>query len=120
MYGQPLTGQRFLELTGTLGMGVAVPTAARGVAKFIPFVGSVVGASFAGAATVALGKAFCYYYSAVHKGHAPNPEDLKRYYQEQLNRAEKTWKKIEDGGKAVCLICHEHLGTLSLVSRIGR
>jgi len=95
LYGQPLTGQRFLELSGTLGLGIVVRQAARGMAKFIPFVGSVAGATFAGAATVALGKAFCYYYSAVHKGHAPNPEDLRRYYQDQLSLAEMTWKKAK-------------------------
>lgn len=95
-YGQPLTAQRFMELAGTLGTGMLVRQAARGVAKFIPVVGSVAGATFAGAATLALGKAFCYYYSAVHKGHAPSPEDLRHYYQEQLSRAEKTWKKAEE------------------------
>jgi hypothetical protein len=29
----------------------------------------------------------------VCKGHVPNPEDLKRYYQEQLNLAGKLWRK---------------------------
>jgi len=56
-------------------------------------VGSVAGAALAGTATFALGKAFCYYYSAVHKGHVPKPEELKRYYQEQLAVAGKLWKK---------------------------
>ncbi len=92
-YGQPLTGERFLELAGTLGMGIMVRQAAREVAKFIPFVGSVASAALAGAATFALGKAFCFYFSAVHKGHAPKPEDLKRYYEEQLALAEKFWKR---------------------------
>ena len=51
----------------------------------------MVGAAFAGASTFALGKAFCFYYSAVHKGHVPKAEELKRYYQEQLTLAEKAW-----------------------------
>jgi len=90
-YGQPLTGARFMELASTLGLGMLTKQALRQVVKFIPFVGSVVGAALAGASTFALGKAFCYYYSAVHKGHVPRPEDLRRYYQEQLTLAEKNW-----------------------------
>jgi uncharacterized protein (DUF697 family)/predicted GTPase len=91
MYGQPLTGTRFLELASTLGLGMVARQAVRGLLKFIPYVGSVAGAVFAGASTFALGKAFCYYYSAVHEGHVPQPDDLRRYYKEQLALAEKEW-----------------------------
>jgi uncharacterized protein (DUF697 family)/predicted GTPase len=93
LYGQPLTGDRFVEIAGTLGMGMMVRQAVREFAKFIPFVGSVASAALAGAATYALGKAFCYYYSAIHQGHVPKAEDLKRYYQEQLAQAERMWRK---------------------------
>ena len=95
MYGQPLSGRRFLELASTLGMGMVVRQAVREVVKFIPVVGSVAGAALAGAATFALGKAFCYYYAAVHQGHVPQPEELKHYYQEQLSQAAKLWRKGE-------------------------
>jgi uncharacterized protein (DUF697 family) len=90
-YGQPLSGTRFLELASTLGMGVVVRQAIREVVKLIPVAGSVAGAAMAGASTFALGKAFCYYYSAVHQGHVPNPDDLRRYYKEQLALAEQAW-----------------------------
>ncbi len=93
LYGQPLSGERFLELASTLGMGMVVRQAVREVVKFIPVIGSVVGAAMAGAATFALGKAFCYYYRAVHKGHVPKPDELRRYYQEQLAQAEHLWRK---------------------------
>ena len=92
LYGQPLSARHFLELSSTLGLGMLVRQASREVVKFIPVVGSVAGGVLAGAATFALGKAFCYYYSAVHKGHVPKPEDLRHYYQEQLALAEKSWK----------------------------
>jgi uncharacterized protein (DUF697 family) len=98
-YGQPLTGQRFLEMASSLGMGVLLRQATREVMKFIPVVGSVAGSALAGASTFALGKAFCYYYSAVHKGHVPNPDDLRRYYQEQLALAEKTWREARKKSK---------------------
>ena len=42
----------------------------------------------------ALGQAFCFYYRAVHQGHVPKPEELRRYYQDQLARAEQTWKEM--------------------------
>jgi hypothetical protein len=55
-------------------------------------VGAAAGAALAGASTYALGKAFCYYYRRVHQGHVPKPEDLQRYYKEQLSAAEQFWK----------------------------
>ncbi len=91
LYGQPLTGTRFLELASTLGIGMLARQAAREVMKFIPYVGSVAGAVLAGASTFALGKAFCYYYSAVHQGHVPQADDLRRYYEEQLALAKQHW-----------------------------
>jgi uncharacterized protein (DUF697 family) len=93
LYGQPLNGPRFLELAGTLGFGMAVRQAVRELVKLVPYVGSVAGAAMAGATTFALGKAFCYYYSAVQRGHIPRAEELKQYYQEQLVRAQRFWKK---------------------------
>jgi uncharacterized protein (DUF697 family)/predicted GTPase len=92
-YGQPLDGPRFMELAGTLGVGMLVRQAVREVAKLIPVVGSVAGGALAGASTFALGKAFCFYYSAVHQGHVPRPEELRRYYKEQLAEAERLWRK---------------------------
>jgi len=95
-YGQPLTAHRFGELASTLGLGMLARQATREVLKFIPGFGSVVSAVAAAAATYALGKAFCYYYSAVKQGHVPNPKELKRYYGEQLNLAEQLWKKRKE------------------------
>jgi uncharacterized protein (DUF697 family) len=93
LYGQPLTGQRFLELAGTLGIGLVVRQAIREVAKVVPGVGSIAGGALAASSTFALGKAFCFYYSAVLAGHVPQPEEMKKYYHEQLRRAEQLWKK---------------------------
>jgi uncharacterized protein (DUF697 family)/predicted GTPase len=104
LYGQPLTGRRFLEIASTLGLGMVVRQGTRTLIKFIPYIGSVVGAvasgALAGASTFALGKAFCWYYRAVHQGHVPRPEELRRYYHEQLTRAEKAWQKKQPPGAA--------------------
>jgi uncharacterized protein (DUF697 family) len=91
LYGQPLGAARFLELASTLGLGLLVRQATRELAKFVPFAGSVAGGALAGASTFALGKAFCYYYQAIHQGHVPQAEDLRKYYHEQLNLAERIW-----------------------------
>lgn len=91
LYGQPLSAARFTELASTLGLGMLLRQAAREVMKFIPYVGSVAGGALGAASTFALGKAFCYYYSAVHQGHVPTAEELKRYYHEQLQLAQQKW-----------------------------
>ncbi len=101
LYGQPLTGKRFLEVAGTLGFGILLRQATRGALKFIPGLGTVVGSvaagALAGASTFALGKAFCYYYQAVHQGHVPRAEELRKYYKEQLALAEKSWRTLVGG-----------------------
>jgi uncharacterized protein (DUF697 family) len=96
LYGQPLTGQRFLEIASTLGMGLLLRQGSRMLLKFIPYIGpslgSMASSTLAGASTYALGKAFCFYYQAVHQGHVPKTEELRRYYREQLAQAERAWK----------------------------
>ncbi len=93
LYGQPLSGQRFMEMASSLGMGILMRQAVREVVKFIPVFGSLAGGTLAWASTYALGKAFCYYYRAVHKGHVPQPEQLRHYYQDQLHQAAQEWHK---------------------------
>ncbi len=101
LYGQPLTGARFREIASAMGLGLIARQAARGMLKFIPGLGTVLGSvaagAMAGASTFALGKAFCYYYRSVHAGHVPQAEDLKRYYKEQLELAEKAWSHLMGG-----------------------
>jgi uncharacterized protein (DUF697 family) len=70
---------------------------ARQATKFIPVVGSAVGAAVGGASTYAFGRALCYYFQAVHEGHVPNAASLKAYYREQYADAEKRWKRANDG-----------------------
>jgi uncharacterized protein (DUF697 family)/predicted GTPase len=98
LYGQSLTTQRLAEVAGALGLGLLGRQAGRSLIKVIPGLGSVLGSVAGGAlaagSTYALGKAFCYYYSAVLEGHVPDPKDLRRYYREELGRAEESWKRL--------------------------
>ncbi len=93
IYGQEMSATRFLELAGSLGLGILARTAIRQVAKLIPGVGSAAGATLAAASTFALGKAFCLYYEEVHEGHVPDAAKLKSYYHEQLTEAHRQWNR---------------------------
>jgi uncharacterized protein (DUF697 family) len=97
LYGQPLSAHRFLEIASTLGLGLLLRHGMRMLVKYIPYIGptlgSVVSGTLGGASTFALGKAFCFYYRAVHQGHVPKAEELRRYYREQLAQAEQAWKR---------------------------
>ena len=97
-FGEPLTAERFEQLAETLGLGGFLrKQAIRETMKFIPVVGPVYCGVRAGATTYALGKAFCFYYRAARDGKLPNPEELQKYYREQLALAEKEWRAGSDG-----------------------
>jgi uncharacterized protein (DUF697 family)/predicted GTPase len=101
LYGQPFKGKHFAELAGTLGLGLLVRQGIREVTKLIPYVGSVASGALAGATTFALGKAGCFYYSGLQKGHVPQPEELRRYYREQLAIVEKSWSALRGSAAQV-------------------
>src|SRR5262245_16695225 len=93
LYGQPMTTERIKEIAAAVGVGMISRQLARQATKFIPVVGSAVGAAVGGASTYALGRALCYYFQAACEGHVPDASNLKAYYQEQYAAAEKRWKK---------------------------
>ncbi|MBN9118532.1 MAG: DUF697 domain-containing protein [Planctomycetes bacterium] len=99
IYGQPMTPERLKELGAAVGVGLLARTLARQAVKFIPFVGSAVGATVAAASTYALGRALCYYFEAVCEGHVPTPDALRKFYHEQYTAAEKQWKDDHPKGE---------------------
>jgi uncharacterized protein (DUF697 family) len=92
IYGQPMTPERLRELGAAVGVGMVARTVVRQAVKFIPFVGSAVGATVAAASTYALGRALCYYFEAVCEGHIPTPDAMRKFYHDQYAAAEKQWK----------------------------
>jgi uncharacterized protein (DUF697 family) len=110
LYGQSMDHKRYLELAGTLGGSIVLRQGLRELIKLVPYLGTVTGAvacgAVAGATTFALGKAACYYYASVHRGHVPPPEELKRYFHAQRVWAATNWQRIaaaseeEQGRKA--------------------
>ncbi len=99
IYGQPMTTQRLKEIGAAVGVGMVARTLARQAVKFIPIVGSAVGATVAAASTYALGRALCYYFEAVCEGHVPTPDALRKFYHEQYAAAEKQWKADHSKGE---------------------
>ncbi len=92
IYGQPMTPERLRELGTAVGVGLVARSLVRQAVKFIPFVGSAVGATVAAASTYALGRALCYYFEAVCEGHIPTADTLRKFYHEQYTAAEMQWK----------------------------
>lgn len=84
IYRQPLGVKTFLELLGTVGLGLLFRQGARSLLKIIPGLGSVIAGVYAGAATYALGCALCFYYQAIFDGHIPRPAQLKAFYDEKF------------------------------------
>lgn len=84
IYRQPLGVKTFLELAGTVGLGVLFRQGARSLLKIIPGLGSAVSGLYAGATTYALGCALCFYYQVIFDGHLPRPEQIKAFYEEKL------------------------------------
>jgi uncharacterized protein (DUF697 family) len=84
IYRQPLGVKTFLELSGTVGLGLLLRQGARSLLKLIPGFGSAVSGLYAGATTYALGCALCFYYQVIFDGHLPRPEQIKAFYEEKL------------------------------------
>lgn len=99
IYGQPMTTERLRELAAALGVGMLSRQLVRQAVKFIPVVGSAVGATVAAASTYALGRALCFYFEAVCEGHVPTPDALRKFYHEHYSAAEKQWKADHPKGE---------------------
>ncbi len=100
IYGQPMTPERLRELVTAIGVGMISRQLVRQAVKFIPVVGSAVGATVAAASTYALGRALCFYFEAVCEGHVPTPDVLRKFYHEHYDAAEKQWKIDHPKGEA--------------------
>lgn len=91
--GNPQAGSRFLELSASAGVGLLTAVGLRQLAKFIPYVGSVIGAGLAGASTYALGRAFVEFEQRVNEGHIPDKAEVANLYRDHLAAAERSWGK---------------------------
>ena len=95
IYRQPLGMKTFLELAGTMGVGLLFRQGARSLLKLIPGLGSAVSGLYAGATTYALGCALCFYYQAAFAGHLLRPEQIKAFYEEKFAEGMKLLRREE-------------------------
>jgi uncharacterized protein (DUF697 family)/predicted GTPase len=100
-YGRPLTAEEFVEVAHRLGIGQLRAQAARELLKVVPYLGVVAAATGAGAATYALGKAFCHYDAALQSGEFPDPDELRRYYDSQVAEAKRVWSNGQASKRTV-------------------
>ena len=89
IYGQKITGATIAEISGTLGMGYLARLAGRSMMKLVPGVGSVAASVTTGAATYALGRSICYYFTTVQDGDVPDAQTLRRIYAEQFQEGRR-------------------------------
>lgn len=96
-FDRPVTGDDFVGLARRLGIGQLRRQAAREFLKVVPYIGVVAAASSAGAATYALGKAFCRYDAERLAGKVPDPDELRRYFEAQMESARRSWSSSPTG-----------------------
>ena len=78
LYGQTLTPSQAGGVTSAIAGGFFAQAVGRELIKFIPGLGSVVAASWAGAYTWALGEAACVYFGDLMGGKTPDPEKIQQ------------------------------------------
>lgn len=89
IYEQRVSKTQMAEITSTLGLGFAARMGGREALKLIPGVGSAVAGVFAAASTYALGCTLCSYFSFVRKGDVPDPETLRKMYDERYEEGRR-------------------------------
>jgi uncharacterized protein (DUF697 family) len=104
IYRQPLGVKTFLELLGTVGLGLLFRQGARSLLKIVPGLGNAISGVYAGAATYALGCALCFYYQVIFDGHVPRPAQLKVFYEEKFAEGMKILQNMGRtmGDEPVC------------------
>jgi uncharacterized protein (DUF697 family) len=93
---QSLDAQTIASVTTAMGGRIAARMVVRESLKVIPWLGSAVNAATTFAWTFAAGWAWNWYFMEINKGHIPTAEELRRVYQEQLQRGENFWKATSE------------------------
>jgi uncharacterized protein (DUF697 family)/predicted GTPase len=90
VYGLPLTKQSIREIVSAVGMGALARMGGRELLKLIPAYGQTVALSVAGvytaAATYALGKTLCFYFSKTQQGKVLGADKLREVFNAELAR----------------------------------
>ncbi|MDJ0599944.1 MAG: 50S ribosome-binding GTPase [Crocosphaera sp.] len=93
LYGQILTPSQAGGIVSAIAGGFLAQSIGRELIKFIPGLGSIIAASWAGAYTWALGEGACVYFGDLMGGKKPNPDQIQMVMKEAFKQAQNRFKK---------------------------
>jgi uncharacterized protein (DUF697 family)/predicted GTPase len=92
LYGQTLSPSQAGGVVSAIAGGFAAQVIGRELVKFIPGLGSVIAASWAGAYTWALGEGACVYFGDLMDGKTPNPQKIQEAMKDSFRHAQERFK----------------------------
>ena len=92
LYGQTLTLSQAGGVASAIAGGFLAQMIGRELVKFIPGLGSVIAASWAGAYTWALGEGACVYFGDLMGGKTPDPKVIQQTMREAFKSAQDRFK----------------------------
>jgi uncharacterized protein (DUF697 family)/predicted GTPase len=93
LYGQTLSPSQAGGVASAIAGGFAAQVIGRELVKFIPGLGSVIAASWAGAYTWALGEGACVYFGDLMGGRTPDPQKIQQVMKDSFKNAQERFKK---------------------------
>ncbi|NJM77524.1 MAG: hypothetical protein HC852_19270 [Acaryochloridaceae cyanobacterium RU_4_10] len=92
LYGQSLSTSQAGGVVSAIAGGFAAQLIGRELVKFIPGLGSVIAASWAGAYTWALGESACVYFGDLMGGQKPDPQKIQQAMKDSFKSAQERFK----------------------------
>jgi uncharacterized protein (DUF697 family)/predicted GTPase len=92
LYGQTITPSQAGGIASAIAGGFAAQLIGRELVKFIPGLGSVIAASWAGAYTWALGESTCVYFGDLMGGKTPDPQKIQKTMKNSFKQAQERFK----------------------------
>lgn len=93
LYGQTLTSSQAGGVVGAIAGGFVAQAIARELIKFVPGLGSVIAASWAGAYTWALGEAACVYFGDLMGGKQPDARRIQEVMRSSFDAAKERFRQ---------------------------
>ncbi len=93
LYGQTISPAQAGGIASAIAGGFGAQVIGRELVKFIPGLGSVIAASWAGAYTWALGEGACVYFGDLMGGKKPDPKKIRQTMKDAFKDAQKRFKE---------------------------
>lgn len=95
LYGQILSPSQAGGVVSAIAGGFLAQAIGRELIKFVPGLGSVIAASWAGAYTWALGEAACVYFGDLMGGQNPDPQEIQATMRDAFEQAKDQFQPID-------------------------